>query len=146
MVADIVLASSISLFAGAKAISRLNLNHVVITSVDRDDLKDGGAEHFSKVINETKKLNSNTTIEVLTPDFWGGFTDKINANELQKQRLEKVLSAKPVCFNHNLETVPRLYRKVRPGSRYFASVNLLKSAKEIYKNIFNKSVIILGIG
>ena len=113
----------------------MNLSHVVITSVDRDDLKDGGAEHFSKVIFETRKINKKTTIEVLTPDF-------LRKGEAYK----KVVNANPDVFNHNIETVPSLYRKVRPGSRYFASVNLLKSAKGINKNIFTKSGIMLGLG
>ena len=119
----------------AQATKELNLKHVVITSVDRDDLSDGGAEHFSKVISETRKLNKSTTIEVLTPDF------------LRKEdAFKKVVKAKPDVFNHNIETVPSLYRKVRPGSRYFSSVNLLKSVKEINKTIFTKSGIMLGLG
>ena len=119
----------------SKATKDLNLKHVVITSVDRDDLDDGGANHFSKVIKETRKINPNTTIEVLTPDF------------LRKgDSYKKVVEAKPDVFNHNIETVPSLYRRVRPGSRYFASVNLLKSAKEIDKTIFTKSGIMLGLG
>ena len=119
----------------ANATKELNLKHVVITSVDRDDLKDGGANHFSKVIIETKKINKGTTIEVLTPDF------------LRKGDSYKVVvKAKPDVFNHNIETVPSLYRKVRPGSRYFASINLLKSVKEINKMIFTKSGIMLGLG
>ena len=119
----------------AQATKELNLKHVVITSVDRDDLSDGGAEHFSKVISETRKLNKSTTIEVLTPDF------------LRKDdAFKKVVKAKPDVFNHNIETVPSLYRKVRPGSRYFSSVNLLKSVKEINKTIFTKSGIMLGLG
>ena len=119
----------------AQATRELNLKHVVITSVDRDDLNDGGANHFSKVILETKRINTNTTIEVLTPDF------------LRKGDAYKVVVySKPDVFNHNIETVPRLYRSVRPGSRYFASVNLLKSVKEINKKIFTKSGIMLGLG
>ena len=98
-------------------------------------LDDGGAEHFSKVILETRKMNKNTTIEVLTPDF----LRKGNA-------YKKVVNANPDVFNHNIETVPSLYLKVRPGSRYFASVNLLKSVKEINKKIFTKSGIMLGLG
>ena len=119
----------------AQATKELNLKHVVITSVDRDDLKDGGANHFSKVILETRKMNKDTTIEVLTPDF-------LRKGEAYK----KVVSANPDVFNHNVETVPSLYRNVRPGSRYFASVNLLKSVKEINKTIFTKSGIMLGLG
>jgi len=119
----------------ANATKELNLKHVVITSVDRDDLRDGGAEHFSEVINETRKLNKNTTIEVLTPDF----LRKGNA-------YRKVVEANPDVFNHNIETVPSLYLKVRPGSRYFASLELLKSAKKINNKIFTKSGIMLGLG
>ncbi len=119
----------------AQATKELNLKHVVITSVDRDDLDDGGAYHFSKVIKETRKLNKNTTIEVLTPDF------------LRKGKsYKKVVFANPDVFNHNIETVPSLYRSVRPGSRYFASIDLLKSVKEINKTIFTKSGIMLGLG
>ena len=119
----------------AKATKDLKLKHVVITSVDRDDLDDGGANHFSKVIEETRKINPNTTIEVLTPDF------------LRKgDSYKKVVEAKPDVFNHNIETVPSLYRAVRPGSRYFASVNLLKIVKETNKRIFTKSGIMLGLG
>tara|TARA_B100000029_G_scaffold428920_1_gene439084 strand:- start:2744 stop:3682 length:939 start_codon:yes stop_codon:yes gene_type:complete len=119
----------------AKATKELNLKHVVITSVDRDDLNDGGANHFYKVIKETRKLNKNTTIEVLTPDF------------LRKgDSYKKVVSANPDVFNHNIETVPSLYRAIRPGSKYFASVNLLKSVKKINKTIFTKSGIMLGLG
>jgi len=119
----------------ALATKELNLKHVVITSVDRDDLEDGGANHFSKVITQTRKMNKKTTIEVLTPDF------------LRKGESYKVVvNANPDVFNHNIETVPRLYREVRPGSRYFASVDLLKSIKKINKKIFTKSGIMLGLG
>ena len=119
----------------SSAIKKLKLKHAVITSVDRDDLSDGGAKHFYNVILETRKNNLNTTIEVLTPDF------------LRKgESYKKIVYANPDVFNHNIETVPSLYRKVRPGSRYFASVNLLKSVKEINKKIFTKSGIMLGLG
>ncbi len=119
----------------ALAVKKLNLKHAVITSVDRDDLSDGGANHFYEVIMETKKLNSKTTIEVLTPDF------------LRKgNSYKKVIEAKPDVFNHNIETVPGLYRKVRPGSRYFASLELLKNSKKIDKNIFSKSGLMVGLG
>ena len=119
----------------ASAINKLNLKHAVITSVDRDDLIDGGANHFFKVIIETKKQNPKTTVEVLTPDF------------LRKgDSYKKIIEAKPDVFNHNIETVPSLYLKVRPGSRYFASLELLKNAKKIDKNIFTKSGIMVGLG
>jgi lipoic acid synthetase len=122
-------------FKVSKAVKELELNHVVITSVDRDDLEDGGANHFKDVISEIKKNNANTTVEVLTPDF----LKKGNA-------YEKVLEASPDVFNHNIETVPSLYLKVRPGSRYFTSVELLKSVKIKKPNIFTKSGIMLGLG
>ena len=119
----------------AEAVKKLNLKHVVITSVDRDDLDDGGSEHFFEVINQTRKSNPNTTIEVLTPDF------------LRKgDSYKKVLDAKPDVFNHNIETVPSLYLKVRPGSRYFASLELLKNAKKVNNKIFTKSGIMVGLG
>jgi lipoyl synthase len=122
-------------FKIADAVKKLNLRHVVITSVDRDDLDDGGSYHFFKVINQTKKINPNTTIEVLTPDF------------LRKgDAYKKVLEANPDVFNHNIETVPSLYLKVRPGSRYFSSLELLKNTKRINKNVFTKSGIMVGLG
>jgi len=122
-------------FKIASAVKKLSLKHTVITSVDRDDLNDGGASHFYEVITETRKLNPTTTIEVLTPDF------------LRKgDSYKKVIEAAPDVFNHNIETVPGLYRKVRPGSRYFASVELLKNVKKINKNIFTKSGIMVGLG
>ena len=106
----------------ANAVKKLNLRHVVITSVDRDDLPDGGSNHFKEVVEITRKKNPNTTIEVLTPDF------------LRKGDSYKIiLSANPDVFNHNIETVPRLYVKVRPGARYFSSLELLKNAKKIIK-------------
>jgi lipoic acid synthetase len=122
-------------FKVSMAVRELELNHVVITSVDRDDLIDGGASHFKEVIMAIKKNNLNTTVEVLTPDF----LKKGNA-------YEKVLEASPDVFNHNIETVPSLYLKVRPGSRYFTSIELLKSVKNKKPNIFTKSGIMLGLG
>ena len=118
-----------------KAVAKLGLRHVVITSVDRDDLDDGGSEHFFDTINQTRKKNPNTTIEVLTPDF------------LRKgDAYKRVLDANPDVFNHNIETVPSLYLKVRPGSRYFSSLELLKNAKQVNKNVFTKSGIMVGLG
>ena len=119
----------------SQAVKKLNLKHVVITSVDRDDLDDGGSNHFFDVINQTRKTNPNTTIEVLTPDF-------LRKGEAYK----KVLEANPDVFNHNIETVPSLYLKVRPGSRYFSSLELLKNAKKINKKVFTKSGIMVGLG
>ena len=119
----------------ASAIKKLNLNHAVITSVNRDDLKDGGSAHFRDVINYTKKINKNTTIEILTPDF------------LRKgDAFKKVVEARPDVFNHNIETVPSLYREVRPGSNYNSSIDLLKKVKIINKNIFTKSGFMVGFG
>ena len=119
----------------ANAVSKLNLRHVVITSVDRDDLSDGGSNHFKETIEITRKKNPETTIEVLTPDF------------LRKgDAYKKVLEANPDVFNHNIETVPSLYLKVRPGARYFSSLELLKNAKQYNKNVFTKSGLMVGLG
>ena len=119
----------------ALAVKRLNLRHVVITSVDRDDLKDGGSNHFYETIKSTREANPETTIEVLTPDF-------LRKGEAYK----RVLEAMPDVFNHNIETVPSLYLKVRPGSRYFSSLELLKNAKQINQETFTKSGIMVGMG
>ena len=122
-------------FRVAQSVSRLNLKHVVITSVDRDDLADGGAEHFVNTISSIREISPQTSIEILTPDF------------LRKEgALEKVINAKPDVFNHNLETVPRLYPSVRPGARYFHSLNLLLKVKLSDPNIFTKSGIMVGLG
>jgi lipoic acid synthetase len=119
----------------SNAVKDLNLKHVVITSVDRDDLEDGGSEHFYKVVKATREKNPETSIEVLTPDF-------LRKGEAYK----KVLKADLDVFNHNIETVPRLYTKVRPGARYFASLELLKNAKAYNKKVFTKSGIMVGLG
>jgi lipoyl synthase len=119
----------------AIAISQLNLKHVVITSVDRDDLIDGGALQFVSSIKEIRKISSRTTIEVLTPDF-----------QRKTGALEKVINAKPDVFNHNLETVSRLYKKVRRGANYQHSLSILKLAKEIDPFVFTKSGIMVGLG
>ena len=119
----------------ADAVAKLGLNHVVVTSVDRDDLDDGGARHFADVIRAIRAASPQTTIEVLTPDF------------LRKDgALEKVVDAKPDVFNHNLETVPSLYVTVRPGARYFHSVRVLQRVKELDPQIFTKSGIMVGLG
>ncbi len=119
----------------AKAVEKLGLSHVVITSVDRDDLSDGGADHFAKVIRAIRERSPKTTIEVLTPDF------------LRKSdALRVVVEAKPDVFNHNLETVPGLYLRVRPGARYFASLRLLQQVKELDPTSFTKSGIMVGLG
>ena len=104
----------------AIAVKEMDLHHVVITSVDRDDLPDGGAEHFARTIERTREVATNTTIEVLTPDFFRSSDGS----------LERVLAAKPDVFNHNIETVPRLYKRIRPAARYFHSLYILKRAKE----------------
>jgi len=119
----------------ARAISKLNLNHVVITSVDRDDLVDGGASQFENCIKELRRICKHTTIEVLTPDF-----------QRKKGALDKVVLAGPDVFNHNLETVSRLYKKVRRGANYKHSLNILKNAKIINSSIFTKSGIMVGLG
>ncbi len=119
----------------SQAVKKMNLSHVVITSVDRDDLDDGGAEHFAKTINAIRKTSPETTIEILTPDF------------LKKEdALEKILKDCPDVFNHNLETVPRLYLSIRPGARYFNSLRLLNEVKNKNPNIFTKSGLMLGLG
>ncbi len=117
------------------AVAKLGLAHVVVTSVDRDDLQDGGAAHFAAVIGAIREAAPETTIEVLTPDF------------LRKDgALEVVVAAKPDVFNHNLETVPRLYRPVRPGADYRHSIGLLARAKHIDPALFTKSGIMVGLG
>jgi lipoyl synthase len=119
----------------AEAVAEMGLAHVVVTSVDRDDLDDGGAGHFGRVIRAVRQRAPATTIEVLTPDF------------LRKDgAVETVVAARPDVYNHNLETVPRLYRPVRPGARYFASLRLLARVKEIDPAMFTKSGIMVGLG
>jgi lipoyl synthase len=119
----------------ADAIAKMGLNHAVITSVDRDDLADGGADHFVRTIAAIRASAPETTIEILTPDF------------LKKPgALERVVEAKPDVFNHNLETVPSLYLKIRPGARYFHSLRLLQQVKELDPTIFTKSGIMVGLG
>lgn len=119
----------------AEAVAELDLEHVVVTSVDRDDLIDGGAEHFTKVINSIRKLNSGCSVEVLTPDF-----------NKKPEALNILSSDLPDVFNHNLETVPRLYLSIRPGSRYFVSLKLLSDIKKLNPNIFTKSGLMVGLG
>ena len=119
----------------SQAVKKMNLSHVVITSVDRDDLDDGGAEHIAKTINAIRKTSPETTVEILTPDF----LKKENA-------LGILLKDSPDVFNHNLETVPRLYLSIRPGARYFNSLRLLNEVKDKNPNIFTKSGLMLGLG
>ena len=122
-------------FRIANAVFKLNLKHVVITSVDRDDLEDGGSSHFYEVISAVRKKNPLTSIEVLTPDF-------LRKGESYKKILEGDLNV----FNHNIETVPRLYVNVRPGAKYFGSLDLLKKVKNFNKKIFTKSGMMVGLG
>ena len=119
----------------ARAVAKLGLTHVVITSVDRDDLDDGGAAHFAQTITAIRSASPTTTIEILTPDF------------LRKEgALEVVVAARPDVFNHNLETVPRLYPSIRPGARYFHSLQILADVKRLDPSIFTKSGIMVGLG
>lgn len=119
----------------AIAVEKLGLKHVVITSVDRDDLPDGGAEHFVQTIEAIRARSPDTTIEILTPDF-----------QRKEGALEKVVAAKPDVFNHNMETVPSKYLSVRPGGRYFHSIRLLQKVKELDPSMFTKSGIMVGFG
>ena len=122
-------------FHTAEACAAMGLNHIVITSVDRDDLADGGADQFVKVIKAIREMSPETTIEILTPDFRN-----------KPGSIEKVAEAKPDVFNHNLETVPRLYPKIRPGARYYHSIRLLETVKKVDPSIFTKSGIMVGLG
>lgn len=115
--------------------ARMGLRHVVITSVDRDDLKDGGALQFARCIKQIRQVCPETTIEVLTPDFRN-----------KKGALEIVIDARPDVFNHNLETVPRLYPRIRPGARYYQSLKILDRAKDLNSEIFTKSGVMVGLG
>ncbi len=119
----------------AQAVGQLGLKHVVITSVDRDDLEDGGADHFAQCISKLRLYAPATTIEILTPDF------------LRKEHgVPIIVAAKPDVYNHNIETVPRLYKAIRPGARYFNSLHLLKTVKQLDPSIFTKSGIMVGLG
>ena len=119
----------------AEAIAKLGLSHVVITSVDRDDLDDGGAAHFARVITQVRLQSPGTTIEVLTPDF-----------QRKSGAIETVVAARPDIYNHNLETVPRLYAEVRPGARYYHSLRLLETVRKLDPGIFTKSGLMVGLG
>ena len=120
----------------ANTVQKLGLSHVVITSVDRDDIEDGGAAHFAKTINAIRRKCPNTTIEILTPDFL----------KCDDEVLKVIVDAGPDVFNHNLETVPGLYPAVRPGARYFHSLRLLQRVKELSPTVFTKSGIMVGLG
>ncbi|MBE9557752.1 MAG: lipoyl synthase [Proteobacteria bacterium] len=119
----------------ALAVAQLGLEHVVVTSVDRDDLADGGAAHFAQVIAAIRKESPRTTIEILTPDFKG-----------REGAIETIAAARPDVFNHNLETVPRLYPAIRPGARYFTSLEMLHRVKRIDPSLFTKSGMMVGLG
>ncbi|MDX3910544.1 MAG: lipoyl synthase [Sphingobium sp.] len=120
----------------AEAAAEMGLEHIVITSVDRDDLPDGGASQFVKVIQELRRTTPQTTIEILTPDF----------RNKHEAAIEAIVAARPDVYNHNLETVPRLYPTIRPGARYYASLRLLETVKKLDPSIFTKSGIMLGLG
>ena len=120
----------------ADAAAELGLQHIVVTSVDRDDLKDGGAGHFVKVIEALRRTTPNTTIEILTPDF----------RNKTESALQAIVAARPDVYNHNLETVPRLYPTIRPGARYYASLRLLEQVKRLDPSIFTKSGVMVGLG
>jgi lipoic acid synthetase len=120
----------------ADAAAQMGLAHIVVTSVDRDDLKDGGASQFVKVIEAIRRSNPATTIEILTPDF----------RNKHEAAVEAIVAARPDVYNHNLETVPRLYPTIRPGARYYASLRLLESVKKLDPSIFTKSGVMLGLG
>lgn len=119
----------------ASAVQKMGLRHVVVTSVDRDDLEDGGASQFVKTISEIRRLSPATSVEVLTPDFKG-----------KQGAIEAVVEARPDVFNHNLETVPRLYPTIRPGARYFTSLELLNRVKQLSPTTFTKSGLMVGLG
>jgi len=120
----------------ADAAAQMGLEHIVVTSVDRDDLPDGGAKQFVKVIEAIRRTTPNTTIEILTPDF----------RNKHEAAIEMIVAARPDVYNHNLETVPRLYPTIRPGARYYASIRLLETVKKLDPSIFTKSGIMLGLG
>jgi lipoic acid synthetase len=120
----------------ADAAAELGLTHIVVTSVDRDDLKDGGASQFVKVIEALRRTTPGTTIEILTPDF----------RNKADSAVEAIVAARPDVYNHNLETVPRLYQTIRPGARYYASLRLLEQVKRLDPSIFTKSGVMVGLG
>jgi len=130
----------------AEAVSTLGLRYVVLTSVARDDQSDHGASLFTRAMAAIRARNPLIAIEVLTPDFWGGYRDEAEAIAAQRQRLQTVLAAQPVCFNHNLETVERLQGEVRRGATYRRSLGLLAAARELAPGIPTKSGLMLGLG
>jgi len=130
----------------AEAVTTLGLRYVVLTSVARDDQSDHGASLFTRAMAAIRARNPLIAIEVLTPDFWGGYRDEAEAIAAQRQRLQTVLAAQPVCFNHNLETVERLQGEVRRGATYSRSLGLLAAARELAPGIPTKSGLMLGLG
>ncbi|MBO9999774.1 MAG: lipoyl synthase [Cyanobacteria bacterium SID2] len=130
----------------AESVQALGLRYVVLTSVTRDDLPDGGARWFAKTIEAVRERNPETQVEVLTPDFWGGTSPQWTTAELQRQRIETVVRSKPACFNHNLETVRRLQNPVRRGAKYDRSLDVLRIVKELDPSIPTKSGLMLGHG
>ena len=130
----------------AEAVTTLDLRYVVLTSVARDDQSDHGASLFTRAMAAIRARNPLIAIEVLTPDFWGGYRDEAEAIAAQRQRLQTVLAAQPVCFNHNLETVERLQGEVRRGATYSRSLGLLAAARELAPGIPTKSGLMLGLG
>jgi lipoic acid synthetase len=130
----------------AESVQLLGLRYVVLTSVTRDDLADGGAGWFAATMDEIRRLNPETQIEVLTPDFWGGQSEEKTTAELQRDRIATVVRAKPACYNHNLETVRRLTGPVRRGAKYDRSLDVLRIVKELDPTIPTKSGLMLGTG
>jgi lipoyl synthase len=130
----------------AEAVRDLGLRYVVLTSVARDDLPDGGAGWFVQTIAAVRQLNPETQVEVLTPDFWGGHTPDASPEELQKQRIQAIAATKPACYNHNIETVRRLQAPVRRGAKYDRSLDVLRAVKQVDSSIPAKSGLMLGHG
>lgn len=130
----------------AEAVKELGLRYAVLTSVARDDLPDGGAGWFAATMAAVRQLNPETQIEVLTPDFWGGHSNEMTTAELQRQRIETVVRAKPACYNHNIETVRRLQAPVRRGAKYERSLDVLRAVEALDPDIPTKSGLMLGHG
>ena len=130
----------------AESVALLGLKYVVLTSVTRDDIPDGGASWFADTMREIRSANPFTLIEVLTPDFWGGRFDGLDPDTLQTDRIQTVVNASPVCYNHNIETVPRLYRAARGRAEYRRSLDLLERVKRTAPTMVTKAGLMLGIG
>lgn len=130
----------------AESVALLGLKYVVLTSVTRDDIPDGGAGWFAQTMTEIRSVNPDTLIEVLTPDFWGGRFEGLDPNTLQTQRIQTVVNAQPVCYNHNIETIERLQGVVRRGAKYDRSLQVLAQVKQMNPSIATKSGLMLGHG